>query len=131
MFTQLGFGEPKPSRISIPLVDSSIKYPKGITEDVHVKVDKFIFHVDFITLDMMRILRTVIDVDNGELVLRVGDEEVTLQARDAMRVSSKRYDTCYSINVSNHAAQHSLQEITYEYVLKSYPFQCDKKSRDE
>ncbi|XP_075486319.1 uncharacterized protein LOC142525921 [Primulina tabacum] len=32
--------------------DSSIKYPRGVVEDVLVKVDKFIFPVDFVVLDM-------------------------------------------------------------------------------
>ncbi|KAA3455756.1 protein kinase 2B, chloroplastic-like [Gossypium australe] len=52
--------------------------------------------------------RTIIDVGNGELVLRVGDEEVNLQAHDVVRVSSEQDDTHYSAHVSNHAAQHSL-----------------------
>ena len=34
------------------MADRSLTYPKGIIEDVLVKVDKFIFHVDFVVLDM-------------------------------------------------------------------------------
>ena len=34
------------------LADRSLTQPCGIIEDVLVKVDKFIFHVDFIILDM-------------------------------------------------------------------------------
>ena len=34
------------------LADRYITYPRGIVEDVLVKVDKFIFPVDFIVLDM-------------------------------------------------------------------------------
>ncbi|KAK5842351.1 hypothetical protein PVK06_004692 [Gossypium arboreum] len=52
MFKQLGLREPKPTRMSIQLVDRSVKYPRGIIEDVLVKVDKFIFPVDFVVLDM-------------------------------------------------------------------------------
>ncbi|KAK5825727.1 hypothetical protein PVK06_020589 [Gossypium arboreum] len=52
MFKQLGLGEPKPTRMSIQLADRSVKYPKGIIEDVLVKVDKFTFPVDFVVLDM-------------------------------------------------------------------------------
>ncbi|KAK5775066.1 hypothetical protein PVK06_042933 [Gossypium arboreum] len=52
MFKQLGVEEPKPTRMSIQLADRSIKYPRGIIEDVLVKVDKFIFPVDFFVLDM-------------------------------------------------------------------------------
>ena len=42
----------KQTTISLQLADRSIKYPRGIIEDVLVKVDKFIFPVDFVVLDM-------------------------------------------------------------------------------
>ncbi|KAA3465976.1 general transcriptional corepressor trfA-like [Gossypium australe] len=59
----------------------------------------------------MTIARTIIDVGTGELVLRVGDEMITLQACDSMRVSSNRDEFKCSVKVSNHVAQLSLQEI--------------------
>ena len=40
---KLGLEEPKPTNVSLQLADRSITYPKGIVEDVLVKVDKFIF----------------------------------------------------------------------------------------
>ena len=49
---KLGLDEPKPMNVSLQLADRSIIYPKGILKDVLVKVDKFIFSVDFIVLDM-------------------------------------------------------------------------------
>ena len=51
VYKQLGLGELKPTNITISLVDRSIKIPKGIIEDVLVKVDKFYYPVDFIVLD--------------------------------------------------------------------------------
>ncbi|KAG8501565.1 hypothetical protein CXB51_003844 [Gossypium anomalum] len=92
MFKQLGLGEPKPTKMSIQLADRSIKYPRGIIEDVLVKVDKFIFHVDFSVLHMdkdvevplilghpfLATARAVIDVGDGKLVLRVGEVKTEL-----------------------------------------------------
>ncbi|XP_075489567.1 uncharacterized protein LOC142528407 [Primulina tabacum] len=52
VFRKLGLGEPKPTRMSLQLADRSVKYPRGVIEDVLVKVDKFIFPVDFVVLDM-------------------------------------------------------------------------------
>ena len=49
---KLGLEELKPTNVSLQLVDRSITYPRGIVEDVLVKVDKFIFPIDFIVLDM-------------------------------------------------------------------------------
>ena len=51
MFKQLGLGELKPTNITLSLADRSVKIPKGIVEDVLVKVDKFYYPVDFLVLD--------------------------------------------------------------------------------
>ncbi|XP_073120177.1 uncharacterized protein [Henckelia pumila] len=47
VFRKLGMGEPQPTRMSLQLADRSIKYPRGVIEDVLVKVEKFIFPVKF------------------------------------------------------------------------------------
>ncbi|XP_073122254.1 uncharacterized protein [Henckelia pumila] len=51
-FGKLGIGEVRPNTISLQLADRSIKYSSGIVEYVLVKVDNFIFPVDFVVLDM-------------------------------------------------------------------------------
>ena len=51
VYKQLGLGELKPTNITLSLADQSIKIPKGIVEDVLVKVDKFYYPVDFVVLD--------------------------------------------------------------------------------
>ncbi|XP_024031876.1 uncharacterized protein LOC112094637 [Morus notabilis] len=50
VFQKLGLGEVIPTTISLQMADRSITYPWGIIEDVLVKVDKFIFPVDFVVL---------------------------------------------------------------------------------
>ena len=47
----MGLGEHKPTNITLSLVDRSVKIPKGIVEDVLIKVDKFYYPVDFVVLD--------------------------------------------------------------------------------
>ena len=42
----------KPTTITLSLADRSVKIPKGIVEDVLVKVDKFYYLVDFVVLDI-------------------------------------------------------------------------------
>ncbi|XP_039113820.1 uncharacterized protein LOC120249368 [Dioscorea cayenensis subsp. rotundata] len=85
----------------------------GIIEDVLVKVEKFIFLVDFITLDLddraevplilgcpsLATSQALIDVKDGKMVLRVGDEEVVFKLKDAMRHSMDGDDTCYALDV--------------------------------
>ena len=58
VYKQLGLGELKPTNITLKptnitlsLADRSVKIPKGIVEDVLVKIYKFYYPVDFIVLD--------------------------------------------------------------------------------
>jgi hypothetical protein len=51
VYLQLGLGELKPTTMTLQLADRSVKVPRGIVEDVLIKVDKFYFPVDFIVLD--------------------------------------------------------------------------------
>ena len=50
MYKQLGLGELKPTNITLSLANRSVKIPKGIVEDVLVKVDNFYYPVDFVFL---------------------------------------------------------------------------------
>ncbi|XP_042972865.1 uncharacterized protein LOC122304672 [Carya illinoinensis] len=52
VFRKLGLGEAKPTTISLQLANRSIKYPRGLIENILVKVDKFIFLANFVVLDM-------------------------------------------------------------------------------
>ena len=85
IFRRLGLGEANPTTVTLQLEDISLKHHRGVIEDVLVKVNKFIFPVDFIVLDMEEdkeipiILgrpfpatgRAMIDVQKEELKLRV------------------------------------------------------------
>ena len=51
VYKHLGLGELKPTTITLSLADRSVKIPKGIVEDVLVKIDKFYYPVDFMVLD--------------------------------------------------------------------------------
>lgn len=50
LFKQLGLRVLRPTTITLQLVDRSIVMPKGIIEDVLVRVGKFILPADFIVL---------------------------------------------------------------------------------
>ncbi|XP_057803024.1 uncharacterized protein LOC131018317 [Salvia miltiorrhiza] len=99
IFNKLEIGTIKPTTIALQMADRSVSYPKGIVEDVLVKVNNFIFPVDFIVLDMVEdkdvplILgrtflatgRALIDVAKGELTLRVNDESFTFSIHKALK----------------------------------------------
>lgn len=51
VYQQLNLGELKPTSTTLLLANRSIKVPNGIIEGVLVRVDKFIYLVDFIILE--------------------------------------------------------------------------------
>lgn len=52
IFKKFGHGEPKPIKMMLQLADRSTQQPRGIVEDLLVKMDKFIFPVDFVILNV-------------------------------------------------------------------------------
>ncbi|GJT82224.1 putative nucleotidyltransferase, ribonuclease H [Tanacetum coccineum] len=52
MFIRLELGDLKPTRMYIELANKSTQYPMGIAENVIVKIDKFVFPIEFLVLDM-------------------------------------------------------------------------------
>nr|GEX66117.1 hypothetical protein [Tanacetum cinerariifolium] len=85
MYKKLGLGEPKATRMSLELADRLIQYPRGIIENVLIKVNKFVLPIDFVILDMpedsrvhiilgrpfLATARAMIDVFNKKITLRV------------------------------------------------------------
>ena len=112
IFKRLGLGEARPTTVTLQLVDRSLKHPRGIIKDVLVKVDKFIFPADFIVLDMeedkeipiilgrpfLATGRAMIDVQRGELKLRVQEEEVKFNVFEAVRHPAES-DTCFMADI--------------------------------
>ena len=130
---KLGLGEMKQTTISLQLADQSIKYPHGITEDVLVKVDKFIFPTDFVVLDMeedqevplilgrpfLATGRVLIDVQNDELTLRVNKEEVMFNIYQAMRFPEDP-SACFRVDVIEQCVVEAFQED----VPANHPERC-------
>ena len=110
IFRRLGLGEARPTTVTLQLADRSLKHPRGVIEDVLVKVDKFIFPTNFIVLDMeedneipiilgrpfLAIGRAMIDVQKGELKLRMQNDEVRFSVFNAMRHPTES-DACFTI----------------------------------
>ncbi|XP_022683465.1 uncharacterized protein LOC111257691 [Setaria italica] len=52
MFEKLRLLEPESTTMCLELVDNTVRYPKGIVEDVPVKIRNHFIPVDFVTLEM-------------------------------------------------------------------------------
>ena len=110
IFRRLGLGESRSTTVTLQLADRSLKHPRGVIVDVLVKVDKFIFPADFIVLDMeedkeipnilgipfLATGRAMIDVQKGELKLRVQNDEVKFRVFIAVRHPAES-DACFMI----------------------------------
>ena len=121
------------------MADRSITYPRGIVEDVLVKVDKFIFSIDFIVLDMeedhevplilgrpfLATGRAMIDVQQGNLILRINDEQVTFNVFKSMKYSSGA-NTCFKIDAIDQFVDEKFQEYRLEDSLEG----CITQSKD-
>ena len=56
IYLQLRRGEIKPTSMVLQLADRLLRKPRGIVEDVLVKIDKFYYPVDFLVLDTIAIV---------------------------------------------------------------------------
>ncbi|CAN6568112.1 unnamed protein product [Malus baccata var. baccata] len=97
-------GELKPTSSIIQLADRSITYPRGVIEDVIVKVDNLYLPADFMVLDMdehlptpiilgrpfLATARTLIDVEAGTLTFRVEDHTIVFKLFEASIHSGKQ-----------------------------------------
>ncbi|CAL8993302.1 unnamed protein product [Prunus brigantina] len=94
VYEKLNLGELQATSVSIQLADRTIRYPKGILEDVLVKVEELILPADFLVLEMeeapihdnqlplilgrpfMATAGAIIDVKKGTLTMNHRKEEV-------------------------------------------------------
>ncbi|GKD64867.1 mediator of RNA polymerase II transcription subunit 7A-like protein [Tanacetum coccineum] len=93
-YTNLDLGDLAHTRLTVELADRIIKHPWGIAENVLDRIDKFIFPIDFIILDIFEdddvplilgrpFLSTAhakIDVFKRKITLRVGEEKIVFKS---------------------------------------------------
>ncbi|KAA3465760.1 protein kinase 2B, chloroplastic-like [Gossypium australe] len=111
--------------MNIQLADKTVRIPRGIIEDILVKIDKFTVILDMgednsipliLGRPFLATARTKIDVSAGELILCVVDESISLQALDSVRTSSSQGENINSIN--NHSVKPSFQEAPRNYTIE-------------
>nr|GEZ31830.1 DNA-directed DNA polymerase [Tanacetum cinerariifolium] len=117
------------------LADRSITRPKGVAEDVFVKVGKFHFPTNFVGVDFeadprvplilgrsfLRTGRALIDVYGEELTLKVNNESITFNLNQTMRYSSTYDDTLVNrVDVIDIACEEFVQDdLDFYYNSKS------------
>ena len=143
---RLSLGELTPTVVTLQMADRSMAQPEGILEDVLVKVGKFVFPVDFVVMKMedtqvplllgrpfLATGAVLIDVQKGELTLRVGDEAVQFNINRSLEHPNVGSDSCMAVRNtsllndelnSDCIIQHSINEIEMNFqYLES--FDCE------
>nr|GEW61648.1 reverse transcriptase domain-containing protein [Tanacetum cinerariifolium] len=135
IWKKLSLPELTPTRMTLELADRSITHPKGVVEDVFIKVGKFHFPIDFVVVDseadsrvplilgrsFLRTSRTLIDVYGEEITLRVNDESVTFNLNQTTRYSLTYDDNCVNrVDVIDIACEEFVQDVLdFQYNSKS------------
>ncbi|GKF45005.1 DNA-directed DNA polymerase, partial [Tanacetum coccineum] len=145
MYEKLGLREPKATRMRLELADRSIQYPRGIIENVLIKVDKFVLPIDFIILDMpedsrvpiilertfLETTRAMIDVFNKKITLRVGDDEVIFDVDQSIKRPTTKDDECYGIDDLDDTISVEAQELLANEEPDSFLSRGLEKSIDQ
>ncbi|GKB42542.1 hypothetical protein Tco_0887484, partial [Tanacetum coccineum] len=123
MFKRLQIGNLQPTNMMIEMVDMTMKAPRGIIENVLVQIDKFLFLVYFVIMDMVEdpnaplilgrpLLATAhaqIDVFNKKNSLRVGEERNLFKMNELMDDPYITHEFVYIIKCSRENHEEELK----------------------
>ncbi|XP_015949453.1 uncharacterized protein LOC107474341 [Arachis duranensis] len=128
MMRRMRSEEAKPTRMALKLADRTFKFSHGVVEDLLVKVGEFIFPADFVVLDMEEEANTsiilgrpflatvgaIIDVQKGELALRLHEEKMIFNVFKAMSYPKESIGECMMVDTIEQIVQEVLEEEQYE-----------------
>ncbi|GJU95186.1 putative ribonuclease H-like domain-containing protein [Tanacetum coccineum] len=129
--------------MTLELADRSITHPKGVTEDVFVKVGSFHFPTDFVVVDFeadprvplilgrsfLRTGRALIDVYEGELILRDGNEQIIFHVNGTSKYPQKHVNE--SIKMVNDTCKDCFKKFTNKPALVCLPPSEDDNDEKE
>ncbi|XP_073054083.1 uncharacterized protein [Primulina eburnea] len=130
--------------MSLQLADGSVKHPRGVKEDVLVKVGKFIFPTYFVVFDMeedremplilgrpfLATRKAVIEVQEGKLRLRVGKEEITFNVFNALNHTLRTND-CFMVDSSDSLVCQFVQDAMKDPLEATLTTKLKKDELDE
>nr|GEU58555.1 reverse transcriptase domain-containing protein [Tanacetum cinerariifolium] len=126
MWNKLSLRDLSHTCMTLELADRLISRPVGVAEDVFIKVGTFHFPADFVVVDFdpdprvplilgrsfLKTGRALIDVFEGELILRVGKEAITLNLDQTSRYLANYNDMMTNrIDVIDMACEEYSQEV--------------------
>jgi hypothetical protein len=140
VYLQLGLGELKLTTVTLQLADKSMKRPRGIIEDVLIKIDKFYFPVDFIVIDMELVHDVVnqIPVILGQPFLATANALINCRT-GVMKISFENMTVELNIfNINSQPLEYDethpmcfIEEITDDFDLEDPEIECFTQDYDD
>ncbi|GJZ55175.1 zinc knuckle CX2CX4HX4C containing protein [Tanacetum coccineum] len=129
MYKRLDIGKLKPINMVIEMADNTKCTPKGIIENLLIKVDNFIFLIDFVILDMVEDFRMPIilgrpllatahakvDIFRKSISLEVGNEKVIFKMRSSF--TTMIFESVRSIKNETCPKDDDFKKIDYDLFL--------------
>ncbi|GJY33712.1 hypothetical protein Tco_0418181 [Tanacetum coccineum] len=128
LYKRLGIRKLEPCNMVIELADNSKRTAHGIVENLLIKIDKFIFPVDFVILDMVEdprmpiilgrpLLATAhasVDIFRKSISLEVGNEKVIFKMRSTF---TSTFESIRSIKTIENAEENDILNIKDDIFL--------------
>ncbi|GJS68330.1 reverse transcriptase domain-containing protein [Tanacetum coccineum] len=125
IWKKLGLPGLNDTKMVLELSDRTISKPTGVAENVFVKVGKFYFPTDFVVLDFIvdprvplilgrpffRTSHALIDVYEGEIILRNDDQSLTLKCGDTPSISYSNFESLKKVNLIDATYEKYSQEV--------------------
>nr|GFA53600.1 reverse transcriptase domain-containing protein [Tanacetum cinerariifolium] len=113
------------TKMVLELADRTISKPTGVAENVFFKVGKFYFPADFVVLDFvvdprvplflgrpfLSTAHALIDVYEGEIILRHDDQSLTLKCGDKPSISYNNFESLKKVDLIKATCEEYSQEV--------------------
>nr|GEZ04032.1 reverse transcriptase domain-containing protein [Tanacetum cinerariifolium] len=113
------------TKMVLEIADKTISKPTGVAENIFVKVGKFYFLADFVVLDFIADLRVplilgrpflstahaLIDVYEGEIILRHDEQSLTLKCGDTPSISYNNFESLNKVDLIDAKCEEYSQEV--------------------
>ncbi|GJX75463.1 reverse transcriptase domain-containing protein [Tanacetum coccineum] len=125
IWKKLGLPGLNDTKMVLELADRTISKPTGVAKNVFVKVGKFYFPADFVVLDFiadprvplilgrpfLRTAHALIDVYEGEIILRNDDQTLTLKCGDTHSISYNNFESLKKVDLIDVTCEEYSQEV--------------------
>ncbi|XP_039145537.1 uncharacterized protein LOC120282752 [Dioscorea cayenensis subsp. rotundata] len=134
IYLKLEVRELRPTRMTLHLGNRSVRRPRRFVEDILVIVEKLVFPIDFVIVDIDEDVETPLILDSpfqstsvdlinwrdGKMTLKVGEKEVVYKLPSFMKHSIDHDDECYFAHEPDLFIFDVVQDVFMVNLLQKY-----------